>query len=158
MHANAFGLSLKVDKIDDFIAKTDEKLKDIEVEPLYYVDFIYSGDHINGEEILEIGSAGQDLWGQDVDEPFVAVEKLKVKKSQVTIYSKKDDTIKISTNCGVDIMKFKATAAEVALFNENEIVTITLVGRCNANQWGGKTTPQIFIEEFQVDNKLKYDF
>ena len=135
MHANAFGLSLKVDKIDDFIAKTDEKLKDIEVEPLYYVDFIYSGDHINGEEILEIGSAGQDLWGQDVDEPFVAVEKLKVKRSQVTIYSKK-----------------------VALFKENEIVTITLVGRCNANQWGGKTTPQIFIEEFQVDNKLKYDF
>jgi hypothetical protein len=55
-------------------------------------------------------------------------------------------------------MKFKATAEECALFTENELVTITLVGRCNANTWCGRTTPQIFIEEFQVDNKLKYDF
>lgn len=157
-HANAFGLSLNIDGVNDFIKKSDKALAAMETEPLFYVDFEWKGTNIDKDKILDIGSAGQDLWGQDIDEPFVAVKKLNVSKSQVSVYRKKDNTIKISTPIGVDLMIFKATEAQCELFTSNEAVVITLVGRCNENTWMGKVTPQIFIEDYQVETIKKYDF
>lgn len=157
-HANAFGLSLPLDSVDTFIEKSDKALAAMETEPLFYVDFEWKGTNIDKDKILDIGSAGQDLWGQDVDEPFVAVKKLNVSKSQVSVYRKKDNTIKISTPAGVDLMIFKATEAQCELFTSNEAVVITLVGRCNENVWMGKVTPQIFIEDYQVEEIRQYDF
>ena len=157
-HANAFGLSLNIDGVNDFIEKSDKTLATMETEPLFYVDFEWKGTNIDKDKILDIGSAGQDLWGQDVDEPFVAVKKLNVSKSQVSVYHKKDNTIKISTPAGVDLMIFKATEAQCELFTSNEAVVITLVGRCNENVWMGKVTPQIFIEDYQVEEIKQYDF
>ena len=157
-HANAFGLSLNIDGVNDFIEKSDKALAAMETEPLFYVDFEWKGTNIDKDKILDIGSAGQDLWGQDVDEPFVAIKKLNVSKSQVSVYRKKDNTIKISTPAGVDLMIFKATEAQCELFTSNEAVVITLVGRCNENVWMGKVTPQIFIEDYQVEEIKQYDF
>lgn len=157
-HSNAFGLSLPAGGVDTFIEKTDQALAAMETEPLFYVDFEWKGTNIDKDKILDIGSAGQDLWGQDVDEPFVAVKKLNVSKSQVSVYRKKDNTIKISTPAGVDLMIFKATEAQCELFTSNEAVVITLVGRCNKNEWMGRVTPQIFIEDYQVEAIRKYDF
>ena len=157
-HANAFGLSLNIDGVNDFIEKSDKALAAMETEPLFYVDFEWKGTNIDKDKILDIGSAGQDLWGQDVDEPFIAVKKLNVSKSQVSVYRKKDNTIKISTPAGVDLMIFKATEAQCELFTSNEAVVITLVGRCNENVWMGKVTPQIFIEDYQVEEIKQYDF
>lgn len=156
-HANALGLGILEANVSAFLKYTDNILKDMQSEPLYYVDYIYKNGEINSNDIMSIGSLS-DLWGQDIDESYIVVENLKVKKSQINIYNKKDNTIKISTDSGVDIMKFKATAEECQLFTDNEQVTITLVGRCNINEWCGRITPQIFIEEFQVNNKLKYVF
>lgn len=157
-HANAFGLSLPLDSVDTFIEKSDKALTAMETEPLFYVDFEWKGTNIDKDKILDIGSAGQDLWGQDVDEPYVAVKKLNISKNQVSVYRKKDNTIKISTPAGVDLMIFKATEAQCELFTSNEAIVITLVGRCNENVWMGKVTPQIFIEDYQVDEIKKYDF
>lgn len=157
-HAHAHGLGIRKDKIQNFLEDTDKALKDMEKEPLFYVDFEWKGTNIDKDKILDIGSAGQDLWGQDVDEPFVAVKKLNVSKSQVSVYRKKDNTIKISTPAGVDLMIFKATEAQCELFTSNEAVVITLVGRCNENVWMGKVTPQIFIEDYQVEEIKQYDF
>ena len=37
-----------------------------------------------------------DFWGKDLDEALIAIEKLKVSADMVTVYNKKDITIKIS--------------------------------------------------------------
>jgi len=157
-HANAFGLSLPIDSIDTFIEKSDKALATVETEPLYYVDFEWGPNHIDKQIILEIGSVGQDLWGQEIDEPYVAITNLAVNKNQVSIFRKKDNTIKITTGTGVDLMLFKATEAQCELFSNNEVVIITLIGRCNKNEWMGRVTPQIFIEDYQVETIKKYDF
>lgn len=158
MHANAFGLSLNIDGVNDFIEKSDKALVAMETDPIYYVDYIFTENTIDPSVILEIDLQGKDLWGQDVDEPLIAIENLKVSNSQVNIYKKNGNTIKISLPCGVSLMKFKATDEEVNLFTDNELINITIIGKCNANEWGGTVTPQLFIEDYQINHVCKYDF
>ena len=53
-HQNAFGLSIKAENVEKFIELTDEALKNMESEPLYYVDYIFKGVDVQPEAILEI--------------------------------------------------------------------------------------------------------
>lgn len=77
-------------------------------EAIYYVDYIYDGQQINPNNILDIASL-DDLWGKDMDEPYVAVQGLKVSPAMVTIYDKKGYTLKIQLNNGISLLKFHAT-------------------------------------------------
>ena len=61
----------------------------------------------------------------------------------------KNPTLKIHLNCGVDIMKFKSSQEEYELFTKPNTL-LTLVGRCNKNEWMGKVTPQIIIEDYEL--------
>lgn len=156
-HANAFGLGILEANVPAFLQYTDEILKDMQPEPLYYVDYIYENGEINPDDILSIGSL-TSLWGQDIDEPLVVVEGLKVYKELVKVYKKTDNTLKISSNSGVDLMKFKASKEDCETLTENAYSVINVVGRCNLNEWNGKITPQIFIEEMEIVNSCKYEF
>ena len=71
-HEGAFGLGIKQSDIDAFIEKTDEALKDMSDEAIYYVDYIYKNNQINPTNILDIANL-ENLWGKDMDEPFIAV-------------------------------------------------------------------------------------
>lgn len=157
MHANALGLGILEADVPAFLQYTDKILKDMQPEPLYYVDYIYENGEINPDDILSIGSL-TNLWGQDIDEPLVVVEGLKVYKELVKVYKKTDNTLKISSNSGVDLMKFKASKEDCETLTENAYSVINAVGRCNLNEWNGKITPQIFIEEMEIVNSCKYEF
>lgn len=63
-------------------------------EAIYYVDYIYDGQNINPKNILDIANL-EELWGKDLDEPYVAIKNLKITPDMVTIYDKKGYTIKI---------------------------------------------------------------
>ena len=57
-------------------------------------------------------------------------------------------------------MKFNATEEECELFQTNNtgFVEINLVGKCNANEWMGNITAQLFCEEYEVVDSNKYFF
>ena len=158
-HEGAFGIGLLESDIKAFLIKTDEILKDTPNEPLYYVDYIYRSEDVNPQNILDIANMS-NLWGKDIDEAIVAVEGLRIFPEMVTIYSKKNLTIKISLPNGITIMKFNATEEECELFQTNNtgFVEINLVGKCNANEWMGNITAQLFCEEYEVVDSNKYFF
>lgn len=158
-HEGAFGIGLLESDIEAFLIKTDEILKDTPNEPLYYVDYIYRSEDVNPQNILDIANMS-NLWGKDIDEAIVAVEGLRIFPEMVTIYSKKNLTIKISLPNGITIMKFNATEEECELFQTNNtgFVEINLVGKCNANEWMGNITAQLFCEEYEVVDSNKYFF
>ena len=58
-HANAFGCSIPEDKLDDFIKVTNELYKDVSKEPVYWVDFVWTKNEIDGQTILDIAEAKQ---------------------------------------------------------------------------------------------------
>lgn len=158
-HPGAFGLSLNEQNIQTFIEKTDEILSSMNDEAIYYVDYIYDSNNIKETDILEIAEL-EDLWGKDIDEPFIAVHSLKITPDMVTIYDKRGYTIKIKTPSGVDIIKFRATEEECEIFQTNNtgFIEVDIIGRCSKNEWMGNVSPQIFLEDFQVVDSNKYYF
>ena len=158
-HEGAFGVGILKDNIQVFIEKTDAALKNASDEAIYYVDYIYNGAHINSQNILDIASM-EPLWGKDIDEAEVAVEHLKVSPDDVTIYTKRNITIKIKTESGVALMLFNAKESDVEKLQTNNtgFVDINVVGKCNANEWNGFITPQIFISDYEIIDSNKYFF
>ena len=158
-HPGAFGLSIDEQNIPAFIQKTDELLADMNDQAIYYVDYIYDSYNINPENILDIANL-EDLWGKNMDEPFIAIEGLKVKPDDVTIYDKRGYTIKIKTPSGVDIIKFRATEYDCQKLQTNNTgyIEINLVGRCSQNEWNGNISAQIFLEDYEIVDSNKYYF
>lgn len=158
-HPNAFGLSIPIDKIDDFICKTDEVLKDMQDEAIYYVDYIFEGQDCSPQVILDIADMSE-YWGMNMDEPLIAINKLKVTKNMVTIYDKKGLTLKITLNNGITIMKFNATESLCKKLTDDNTgyIEVDIVGKCNRNEWMGNITPQIFIEDLNIIDSSKYYF
>ena len=158
-HPGAFGLSINGSQINTFIQKTDILLKDMNDQAIYFVDYIYEGDNVNPTNILDIAQM-ENLWGKDIDEPFIAIKNLKISPSMVTIYDKRGYTLKIHTPNGMDILKFNASEYDCQIFQTNNtgFIEVNLIGRCNKNEWMGRITPQIFIEDYEVIDSNKYYF
>ena len=158
-HPGAFGLTIKTDNIEAYLSATDEILKEMSNEPIYYVDYIWEADTVNPEAILTIASL-ENLFGKDFNEPLVAIKNLKVTPEMVAVYDKKSLTIKFSLPNGISIMKFNATEEEVNKFKDNNTgyVQVDLVCKSNANDWLGEVTPQLFIEGYEIIDSNKYFF
>lgn len=158
-HPNAYGLCIKKDNIQAFIQKTDEALKNMSDEAIYYVDYLFEGQNCNPQVILDIANMSE-YWGMNMDEPLVAINKLKVTKDMVTIYDKKGLTIKITLNNGISIMKFNADEdlCDKLTTKNSGYIELDIVGKCNQNEWMGNISPQIFIEDLNIIDSNKYYF
>lgn len=150
-HPGAFGLAIRDENIEAFIDFTNEALAADSGEAIYYVDYIYQEDEVDGTDILEIASL-DNLWGKDMPEALVAVENLKITEDMLTLMSPdKKPTLKIALNNGVTILKFKSSQEEYeSLCASYGYVKINLVGTTNQNEWNGTVTPQIFIKDYQI--------
>lgn len=158
-HQGAFGLGIPADKIDVFLKKTDELLKDMSEEPLYYVDYIYDSADVPGQDILDIAYM-DELWGKDMDEPYVALQNLKIKKEMVTVYRKKDNTLKITLPNKVALIMFHAEDDLCdRLQNQNPgYYIMNIVAKCAANEYCGYISPQLKIKDFEFVGQSMFDF
>ena len=149
-HPNAFGLGILGQNIPAFIQKTDAALVDMQDEAVYYVDYIYDGDNIQPIDILTIADM-QDLWGKDIDEPYLCIKGICINSDMVTVYKKKDNTLKITLPNGISLMKFKATDEQCEMLqNSNGYYTLDIIGRANKNEWMGHVSAQIFIQDYEI--------
>lgn len=158
-HPNAFGCGIYAKDMDNFIAWTDEALKDIEFSPSYKVDFIYQATDVNPQDILDIGSM-KGLWGQNINEALVVVERVNVTKDMVTLMSRdKNPTLKIQLSNGIAFIKFKSSEEEYESFlTETGCVTLNIVGKCEVNRYFSSVTPQIIIEDYEIVDRMNYYF
>ena len=158
-HANAFGFGVYDKDFESFISWSDEQLKDIEFSPSYKVDFIYSMSDINSKDILDLGDA-KYLWGQNIDEPLIAVENVAVTNDMIGLMSRdKNPTLKIQLPNGVTCIKFKSSEEELDnLSSELGCVSINLIGKPEVNRYFGSVTPQIIITDYEIISRQKYYF
>lgn len=158
-HQGAFGLGIPADKIEEFLAITDEMLKDMSDEPIYYVDYIYEDSSFAGQDILDIAYLNE-LWGKDMDEPYVALKGIKIKKDMVTVYRKRDLTLKITLPNRVSLIMFHAPEDLCDMLqNQNPgYYTMNIVARCAANEYNGYVSPQLKIKDWEITGKSAWDF
>lgn len=103
-----------------------------------------------GEAIEEL-CAIEQVYGQQNEEPVMAITNLSVSQNDVKIIGKNLDTLRIEKN-GITYVKFRAKDLIRELKDFPGDMDITLVGKPNLNIWGGKTTPQIFITDLEIED------
>ena len=158
-HANAFGIGIKDEDINAFIASTNSALDGFDFTPIYNVDFIYKSDELTPDEVIDIAGM-KSLWGQGVEEAEIAVEGIKVHKDNIRILStNKNPTLKIMLPNGINFMKFRSSEEEYdKLYSELGYVTINIVGECERNIWNNKISPQVMIKDYEIVDRANYYF
>ena len=159
-HANAFGLGVTEENFDNFSAWLEDQVKDIEFSPSYMVDFIYHADDNDMvTAILALGDMKQ-LWGQNMDEPMIALENVAVTQDMITLMSRdKNPTIKIELPNGVSCIKFKASEEEYeSLCKDTGCIRLNMVGRPEVNRYFTSITPQLLITDYEVISMQEYYF
>ena len=157
-HQGAFGLSLREQDIQAFLNKTNDMLKNMSNEAIYFVDYIYNGTNINVQNILDIADMNE-FWGKDFEESFVAIENLKVTKDMVTLMSPdKSPTLKIMLSNKVSIIKFGSSQEEYNKIAQDGYIEMNVVGKCNKNEWNGNISAQILLEDYEIIDSSRYFF
>ena len=158
-HANAFGIGIRDEDINAFIASTNSALDGFDFTPIYNVDFIYKADELTPDEVIDIAGM-KSLWGQGVEEAEIAVEGIKVHKDNIRILSPdKNPTLKIMLPNGINFMKFRSSEEEYdKLYSELGYVTINIVGECERNIWNNKISPQVMIKDYEIVDRANYYF
>lgn len=158
-HANALGVGITDEAFNSFIEYSNRELAEFDFTPCYKVDFIFNGADFRGKDIVEIAEL-KSLWGQGVDEPFVAIEHINVYAGNIVLMSPdKSPTLKITLPNGTSLIKFKSSQEEYEkLRSETGCITINVVGKCERNVWNGTVTPQIIIEDYEIVGEQKYYF
>ena len=94
-------------------------------------------------------------WGQGIEEPLIAIEKIHISKKDVQAIGADQSTIKFTYN-NVTYIKFKDDTLMDRL-QQYDLMELTIIGKCNVNNWMGNRTAQIFIENCDVKD-ITYEF
>lgn len=157
-HANAAGYSIDVSKIDSLINYANTNLASINFgESIHEINFSRTGAASDLVSLItEIGSCN-GIWGQNMGEPLIHVSHIKINPSCVRIMGTNKDTIRIDYN-GISYLKFRATDLINELQSTDEDLEIEVVGRANLNEWGGRYTPQLFIDDYEIKKNTMITF
>lgn len=158
-HANALGVGIQDEKFNTFVDFSNKALESFDFTPCYKVDFIFNGGDFKGTDIVEIAEL-KSIWGQGIDEPFVAIENVKVSNENVYLMSAdKNPTLKITLPNGTSLIKFKSSQEEYEQFKSAMgCVTINVIGRCERNIWNGTVSPQLILEDYEIVSTTQYYF
>lgn len=141
-HQAAFGAAISANNISTFIQQSNEKLKNFDFSPCYKVDYIFSHGDMNIKDISDL-AALKDIWGQGVEEPLIAIERIPLHGDNVKLMSPdKNPTLKIVLPNGLSLIKFRSSQEEYEKLHSSEgCVNVNIVGKCKQNIWNGIVSP-----------------
>ena len=123
-------------------------------ENCYLVDYILDSNDSNLALLTELTSH-PEYFGNHIDEIKLVVKNIPL--SSIQVMGANRDSIKISSN-GIDYVKFKDEDF-IKEVMEDRMKKLTVYGRGNLNTFMGRTSIQVFIDDYQLDNDdSKYDF
>ena len=148
-HDNAFGAFLLPSQIQTIVESFDRDFNSATFEDtVYEVDYwFHTGEEIDKEMLLEIASYS-DLWGNSIPQPKFAFD-INYNSSQIKIMGANQDSLKITYN-GIDFVAFKCGDI-IAQLQEKESGHISIVGRAQLNEWNGRRTIQIMIDDIEIN-------
>lgn len=156
-HDNAAGCSILNRDLERFHEIANKQLENIDFgEDYYEVEFERQALSDDLPGLIYDLAQYKHVWSQKNTEPLIYIKDLHFTRADVQIMGKNSDTIKIVKN-GIAYMKFFAKDMIEELNQYNDI-KIEVVGRANLNEWMGTTTPQIFIENYEIKEDRLTDF
>ena len=156
-HDAAAGFGISSFNADKLLSYSNEKLDDNAFAKCYTVDYILDGrENIN--PLLESLAEHPEFFGNHIDEIKVVIKNISL--ASVMAMGANKDSMKINFN-NVDYVRFKDATFTEEVFS-NRMKTLTVYGRVNLNTFAGRTTTQVFIDDYDLDDAQedphKYDF
>lgn len=151
-HANAFGCA--TNDIGNAISELNEKLQNIEYDATYMVDFILDTDELEFELLQEMAKL-DDIRGQGIEDPMVAVKNITLNKEDINVVGKKLDTIQFKIN-EIPCVMFKCTDDNAMYdwlvndFSTDGEITFDIVGTAQTNIYNEVRQYQIVVEDMNV--------
>lgn len=153
-HDMAHGSSIKIKYINELLEKSDKELSCYDFNSEFYsVNFVRKAFDEDIENIVYDIDNYKSIWGQGCPEPIIAITNLDISKKDISVIGKNKDTIRFTIN-GITYIKFHAKEMIANLSNYDNM-RLEIIGRASVNEWMGKRSPQIFIDNYNViDNTL----
>jgi len=158
-HANAGGLGIKEENTDAFLDYCNKSLKDFDFTPNYKVDFLIENKEMKEYEYDLYNLIEYDnIWGQEVQQPLIAIKDLVITKDNIVLM--KGTTLKIisSGDPEISLIRFRSSEQEYETLCPPDLgcVTIDVIGVCERNSYNDK--PQIIIKDYQIKDRQDYYF
>jgi len=148
-HQDAAGIQIKENCLEGIDEKLNEFFKDETFEKIYSVDFKVPFEEISFEFIKDICDL-RYIYSTNIQEPLIYVENVKVRTQDIKLMGEGKNTIKIETD-EVDFIKFKSNEEMYSnMVDWKDEVVLNIVGRASINEFNGKLTGQIFVDEWEV--------
>lgn len=152
-HNNAAGFAIKESDVSKLYDYANKELANINFnEGFYEADFIVNGNCSYLNEMIFDLWKGKNIYGQNCPEPIIITQNLTIRPDNIKIIGAYKDTVKITFN-NTTFMKFKAKELIEQLQSYPGGFIATIVGRPSVNSWNGTETPQILIEDIEI-NKI----
>lgn len=146
-HSNAFGVSIHKDNLNKLNEAMNDLLKDYNFDDIYIVDFKLNDNSISKELVSSICEL-EDVWGKEVDEPFILITDIKVNEDNTSLLGKNENTIAINT----DNMKY--VIFRTGRDSYNKMINsgkINIIGRANMNSYNGEKYAQIIVNALEIN-------
>ena len=153
-HDNAAGWGLSGNKIDSLLEYANTHLKASDFENCCLVDYILNGEEYN-DDLIGALAAHPEYFGNHIEEIKLVVENIPL--MNIMPMGANKDSMKISYK-GIDYVRFKDEDFVEEVLN-NRTKKLTVYGRANLNVFNGKTSIQVFIDDYElVEDNSKYEF
>lgn len=157
-HANACGVTIKKDNISKFYEYLSQQNFDNTLN--YTVDAVFDEKSLTAEVIQSI-FALSDVWGTNIEEPLFLLKLKCPIDGGFTVLGNEKNTIKLTFH-NIEIIKFRSSENEYnEIKNLGKMVEFTIVGKFSVNEYNGKKTPQVIVENWMYkpcDEKPKFRF
>ena len=157
-HASAHGVAVQTNHLDDFVDWFNKKSSCyVFNENSYEVNFELTPSDTYFERLCtEIGHY-DELWGGNNPTPMISMKQVHLKASDIKVQGKNQDSIKFDVG-GVACVMFRCKDIINEINAAGDNLTINFVGKANLNEWMGKISAQLIIEDIEIleDNLLEF--
>ena len=157
-HPNACGVTIKKDNISKFYDYLSQQNFDNTLN--YTVDAVFDEKSLTAEVIQSI-FALSCVWGTNIEEPLFLLKLKCPIDGGFTVLGNEKNTIKLTFH-NIEIIKFRSSENEYnEIKNLGKMVEFTIVGKFSVNEYNGKKTPQVIVENWMYkpcDEKPKFRF
>lgn len=157
-HPNACGVTIKKDNISKFYEYLSQQNFDNTLN--YTVDAVFDEKSLTAEVIQSI-FALSDVWGTNIEDPLFLLKLKCPIDGGFTVLGNEKNTIKLTFH-NIEIIKFRSSENEYnEIKNLGKMVEFTIVGKFSVNEYNGKKTPQVIVENWMYKScgeKPKFRF
>ena len=166
-HSNAFGINFTQEQIPELRQWCNDRLQDVNTEPIWHVDFEFDIAKLKEKHILKIGQYDSHWGGKSMESPLFAIKGIIIETGDIQRLGSKGTMMKFNTNINDQDIAFIRPFTGEEKYKEftcegkgrgiqrdgsagNKKLEVTIIGKFKINEFAGKQYAQVEIVEFET--------